>query len=55
MKKKAGQAPGVGRSPEVRNTALVPINNSSSGAGLAVSKGEAAKSAPVIEETPFEE
>jgi vancomycin resistance protein YoaR len=55
MKKKAGQAPGVGRSPEVRNTALVPINNSSSDAGLAVSKGEAAKSAPVIEETPFEE
>ena len=55
MKKKAGQAPGVGRSPEVRNTALVPINNSSSGAGLAVSKGEAAKSASVIEETPFEE
>ena len=45
----------MGRSPEVRNTALVPINNSSSGAGLAVSKGEAAKSAPVIEETPFEE
>ena len=55
MKKKAGQAPGVSRSPEVRNTALVPINNSSSGAGLAVSKGEASNSAPVIEETPFEE
>ena len=55
MKKKAGQAPGAGRSPEVRNTSLVPINNTSSGAGIAVSKSEASKSGPVIEETTYEE
>lgn len=58
MKKKAGQAPGVSRTPEVRNTVITPVNNTSSGRELAVAKTEAPLtevSTEVISETPFVE
>ena len=55
MKKKAGQAPGVSRSPEVRNTSLAPINNNTnSGKELSVAKAEVPPM-EVISETPYEE
>ena len=58
MKKKAGQAPGVSRTPEVRNTAIAPVKNTSSGRELTVAKAEVPVTevpTEVISETPYVE